>query len=193
MSGTWQSGWVTGDIVTAAELKKGAGLLYDTTLGADTATVATSPAFIAGYAHLLIVVSSRSSAAANFAALGVRLNGDSGANYDSQNIAGVASTPNAGEAFGQTLGSVAEIPAANAPAGVFGSTTIWIPDYANTARNKAMHSHTARKYGTTTGQLRAEAAAAFWRSNAAITSITFLASSGNLVTGSRFSVYALGA
>jgi hypothetical protein len=52
MSGTWASGWATGDVVTAAEIAKGVGAIYDTTLGIASASIDVTP-IVGTYAHLI--------------------------------------------------------------------------------------------------------------------------------------------
>lgn len=192
MTGTWASGWATGDIVTAAEFKKGAGSISDTTLGGSAANVDVS-GIVATYAHLLVVVYGRSDTAAGAIALSMRYNGDSAANYDHQLARGIAATASAIETFAATAMSVGSLAANTAPANLFSSTIIFIPHYANSSNNKSCVSIVGHKAGATTGLLSAEVYGAHWRSNAAINRITLLPAAGLFVAGTRVTIYGMGA
>lgn len=192
MTGTWATGWATGDIVTAAEFKKAAGSIFDTTLGGTAATVDVT-SISAAYAHLLITIYARGDFAGANVNTSIRFNGDSGANYDAQLLAGTAATPSAAEAFGQTSAVVLNTPAATAPANLFSSAEIFIPNYAGSTNNKQTVSFDGVKLGTATGNLQVILRSAAWRSNAAINRITLLPASGNFVAGTRVTIYAMGA
>lgn len=189
-SGTWALGWAVGDIVTSAEFKKGVGAIYDTTLGAAAASVDIQN-IIGGYAHLLVVVYARTNSG-TAAELRMRFNNDTGGNYDYQVLDGSAATAQAAETFAATGARVGLIPGTSAGANLFAQVEILIPHYAGSANNKAGCSTCAAKWGTSSGQMQAELDAFFWRSNAAINQLT-LYGTGNLVAGTRVTVYALGA
>lgn len=192
-SASWLNGWLTGDLVTAAEFQKSAGSISDTTLGSAAANINVT-SIPGGYAHLLIHLYARSdNASANTTCL-MRFNGDTAANYDYQQLRGSATTSTAAEAFAQTSMLVANaIPANTATANVFGGIDIWIPNYAGSANNKCAISSFAHKEGTATTNLQAGETAAFWRSNSAITQVTLLPGAGNFNTGTRMTVYVFGA
>ena len=192
MTGTWASGWATGDIVTAAEFKKTAGAVFDSTLGGSAANVDIT-GISATYAHLMISVYARGdNASANVNTL-IRFNGDTAANYDWQYAQGIAASAAAGEAFAQTGGYVGLSPANSAGANLFSSIEIFVPHYAGSANNKQYVAISSLKTGATTGLLGVFLTGGGWRSNAAINQITFLPSAGNFVAGTRVTVHALGA
>jgi len=143
------------------------------------------------FAHLLVEVYARSDTVATVAAFNCRLNNDSGANYDAQNASGVAAAASAGESFAATSIGFPGVPAASAPANVFGGYVIFIPNYATTANNKLILALGGLKTGTATGTLTVDARAGFWRSSAAINRLTFTPG-GNLVAGSRVTLYGMG-
>lgn len=192
MTGTWATGWATGDIVTAAEFKKTAGSVFDTTLGGSAASIDVTS--ISGtYAHLLMTIYARGDTAATLTQMLIRFNGDSGANYDYQALEGSAATASAGEAFGQAQIAVGVIPANTAAANLFGGIQVFVPHYAGSTNNKSAVAIITNKIGVATTNIRTTAVGGFWRSNAAINRVTFLPAAGNLVAGTRVTIHALGA
>lgn len=192
MTGTWPTGWATGDIETAAEFKKGIGSISDTTLGGSAANIDIT-SISATYAHLLVVAYTRGDAAAASTGLRLQFNGDTAANYDSQSLTGNAALTIAGEAFGLTVLGAGSIPANTAGANLFSANVLFIPHYAGAANNKVCLALNSLKVGTTTGLLFSIFQHGFWRSNAAINRITFLPTTGNFVAGTRITIYGMGA
>jgi hypothetical protein len=180
MSGTWALGWATADVVSAAEFAKGVGCIYDTTLGAGAASIDVT-GIVGVYAHLKIVAYLRSDTAAVGTDIIVRFNADSAANYTTVNATQTSINSNA----------AALMPAASHAANAFGAYEIVIPHYAGTANNKSANAVGATN--TTSTTMGAAAFGGMWRSTAAITRITVSAAAGNIVTGSRLSIYAMGA
>lgn len=183
MSGTWATGWVAGDVVTAAEYAKGVGAISAVTLGSAQATIDVS-SIVAGYGDLEIEFLARGDTAATTANLFLRFNNDSGANYDYQVLVASAGTVSSAETFGQTSGAVGVIPAASAGASLAGGGIIHIPGYAGTTFNKVALCTTTYKIGTSSGNMTKRDNAIFWRNSAAITRVTLLLSAGNFATGS---------
>jgi hypothetical protein len=192
MTGTWATGWATGDIVTAAEFKKTAGSIFDSTLGASAASVDVT-GISATYAHLMVSIYARSDVAAGVSNVLMRFNGDSAANYDYQDLRGNAATSSASEAFAGTSLIAGLSPANTAGANLFSSIEVFVPNYAGSTNNKQFVSISASKSGTTTGNLFVDIFGGGWRSNAAINQVTLLPASGNFVAGTRVTIHALGA
>ena len=140
------------------------------------------------YNNLELVLYARGDGAASNITVSVRFNNDSAANYDNQSIQGNQAATQATGVEAGTSAGVADIPGSTAPATHSGLTLIDIPSYTAT---------TFFKNGTSRGGSRCVAASTFlsqdrfiqWRSTAAINRITVLPSSGNFITGSRFSIY----
>lgn len=192
MSGTWASGWIAGDIVTAAEFKKGAGSIFDTVLGASAATIDIT-GIVNSYAHLLVVASWRGDNASTQNVL-MRFNNDSGANYDYQIWAAAAASTTAAESFAQTGLRVGELTGTGATAGYFNGASIIIPNYAGTTANKNYLTLSGQKSGTLSGTLGVEIFSGGWRTvGTAINRLTFLPAAGNFIAGTRLTVYGLGA
>lgn len=192
MTGTWPSGWATGDIETAAEFKKGIGSISDTTLGGSAANIDIS-SIVGTYAHLFVVVYARGDVAAGSPALWVRFNGDTAANYDYQQLQSTAATVNASESFGVTAITAGLFPGNSAGANLFGVCIGFIPHYAGSSNNKMALATSAFKTGVATGNLVNQLNGGSWRSNAAINRITLLPNSGNFVAGTRVTLYGMGA
>lgn len=189
MSGSWAAGWATGDIVTAAEMRKGVGAVYDTTLGGTAATIDTGATLPTSYATMEIEVYGRCDAAVLGNALWLRLNGDTAANYDYQYSQTAAGTTSGVEGFAQTLIDVGFVTGTSAPAGAFTQTIIELVNYGNVVGHKAVYARCAHKQGTTTGTLIVRQTAGFWRpTGAGVNRITLLPSTGNFVTGTRVTV-----
>jgi hypothetical protein len=192
VSGTWLSGWITGDIVTAAEFKKGTGAIYDSTLAATAASITIS-SIPAGYAHLELEVYARGDTASTSTSVQLRFNSDTGSNYDRQAMNASGTSPAASETLAGTSAQIGNISAASAPADAFGAVTAKIFHYAGTADHKVGLSQSTMKTSTSSSGLQIAHFGFHWRSTSAITSITLLPGAGNFDVGSRFTLYVKGA
>lgn len=160
----------------------------DSLLLVDTASVTFSSISATTHENLLLLVYARGSNASANVTVSLRLNADSGANYDSQLLEAAATTVSGTEARAATSIAVAKIPANTATANVFGGCVLSIPNYHGTTLMKAVRSRYAHKQGITTGLVTVGACAGFWRSAAAISSLTVLPTAGNFKAGSRFTL-----
>lgn len=145
------------------------------------------------YSHLMLVGNTRSDFAAANRELIMRFNGDVAANYDNQTMTGSASASAASQAFATASPIIANAPAASATASVFGSFSVVVPHYTNSANNKTATARSCHKASTSSAGLQALSCSTFWRSNAAINRVTFshLGGSANFVAGSRITLYGL--
>jgi hypothetical protein len=182
-TGTWALGWATGDVVSAAEFGKGVGCIYDTTLGAGAVSIDVT-GIVGLYAHLLVVAYPRSDTAATSTDIVLRFNADSGSNYGYSTTPGPVSTTS-----GSSLLLTSAMPAASATAGVFGAMCVVIPHYANTSNHKSACWMAGHGGGSNT----IAPGAGVWRNTAALNRITISAAAGNLIAGTRFSIYGMGA
>jgi len=151
----------------------------------------TSGTIPASYDHLCLMVSGRTDQAAVYSAQEVRFNGDSGANYRSENFYGWQAssfstdhTVTSGIAYPMLTGST---PTAE----TFGAMTVWVPHYANTVNHKAALVQSTAPYESTgSGQVRFTGGR--WEDTSAITTITVIPLSGDdLVQYSTFTLYGL--
>ena len=113
----------------------------------------------------------------------VRFNDDTGANYDVQRFIGYATTLLGQENLGAGL---ATLGTGGDTAGVFDTYDVLISNYAASDRQTSLVAAGQSKSGTATGNVRIRTASAYWRTNAAVTKITVLASTifraGTVVT-----------
>lgn len=160
-------------------------VLFDSTLGSDTATIDTGAGGIAGgYSLLEIYILARSNEAVVAARLDLLVNNDTGSNYDRQAVRGDNTTASA-VVNSATASWDLGIAGASCASGVFSVIQIVFPAYTQTVAQKTgLMTHT--RVDTTAANRRAEVQGLHWRSTAAITrfSMTALATK-LLLTGSR--------
>lgn len=193
MSGTWLTGWVTGNVVTAAEYKKGVGMIFDSTAGGAVASIDTGALGVpAGYNALMIVTQLRGDTVATAVAVNARFNADSTTSYSWQNSVSTNATTTATEGIGVNLARIGRCPAASAPASEFSSTRAEIANYAS-ANHKNGTAQTSSRENTTSGTMVLETNSFSWfATGAAITRVQILPSTGNFVAGSRVTIYVMG-
>jgi hypothetical protein len=142
------------------------------------------------YTSLRIVGLVRSNEIADRPTVCLRVNGDTGNNYDSHDIQSVGTVPAAGEIYGLNLGSAGNAPGANAPTGSFGLVELDIHHYT-LAINKLIAARTECKWGTTAGKMRTALNAIYWRSNTAITSVQIFSNAGSYIAPSKLTLYGI--
>lgn len=162
-------------------------VIYDKTLAITEGSFDIS--IPAGYSHLKLVVSGRGTIVDTDLDTKLRFNGDTGNNYDFEYIGGLGASASAGESFGQSAIIIGLLAGSTAPAGLGNSIEVDIPDHSSTTFNKTLMSRNARKRGVSSGDMLARHYHGFWRSSAAINSITIFPTSGSFVAGSRVTVY----
>jgi hypothetical protein len=140
------------------------------------------------YTHLQMRVICRTDRSATDDYFVVRPNGDAaGSNYYYHILTGNGSTTSVSSS-NASVGRMGWVPAASAPANVFGVLIIDILDYANTTKYK-----TGRSIGGWDGNGSGETAISSWfyPSFSPITSILFGGDIGNPVAGSSFALYGI--
>jgi len=177
---------VTVDIPGVSGITGGAlTLIAQQTLAAD-GVPADFTSIAATYQDLIIVIRGRGSAAATEAAISLRFNGDSGANYDWRDVF-LQSTYGTSPQFAQTSLRSAVIVADSAPAGTASLAEISIGGYRNATFHKSVIGRSNEKTANTgTNALIYRCLQGTWRSMAAINQISFLES---LKAGSVISLY----
>lgn len=176
-------------VSTAAKAATASGrvVLFDSTLGADAASIDSGAASIAaGYNAISIMVMGRTTQAVVSSGVWIRVNNDSGANYDQDFNSVVGATPSAGTALAQAQWSL-NFPGASMDAGSAGLVAITVVSYDQTTFHKVgvelegVGSGTAGNNWVVNRSFR-------WRNTAAITRVAALAASGNLLAGTRLLV-----
>lgn len=147
---------------------------------------------IAGtFSNLRVTVSGRFSDAAANENISIQFNGDSGANYDFENLQGVSTTVSSVGSAAQTSGFVGRLPAGNATANFPGQSIIDLVNYAGTTFFKTAQA--SGGYLTTAGTVSNYTTlmnTTIWRSASAITSITLIdGGGGNFVAGTVLTLY----
>ncbi len=149
------------------------------------------------YDHLYAVVSARTDKSANYEMGRLNLNGDTGTNFTARNMAAwSAGTLNSGSVTtpAKTFIEFSYFPAASQLADTFGTWSMWIPNYANTANYKqvliqfAVPNNSVSNYEWMVGMV-----AGLWQSTAAINQITLTCNDGtnDFVANSSFTLYGI--
>jgi len=141
------------------------------------------------YKHLQIRITARADTAGSIADnFMMRFNADTGSNYFREHyLKGNGSSVTSGSEGTSTSIFVGSLTAANATTNVFASNIIDILDHAGT-KNKTTRSLNGY-HSASFPQIKLSSG--LWMSTAGLSSITFSAQSGNLVSGSRFSIYGI--
>ena len=194
MTGTWATDWATNDVVTAAEFRKSVGCVFDSTLGGAAASIDIT-GIPTTYAHLMVLVYGRGDSASTAINVNARLNNDSATNYGWQYVSASGSTASAADQGAAAVTSIllGQLPAASAPANVFGQINTELAHYANATNQKTLSARSLER----TAAIAASSMTIFtlggvWTGTAAINRITLFPASGNFVAGTRASVYVMG-
>lgn len=140
------------------------------------------------YRDIRVILRARGTQVAANTQVNITVNGDTGANYDYMTLRGNGATASTNSAAAASAWAL-QLSAANAPAGVSGTVDLMISDYTGTTFQKDGWAANNMKNGTGIGNLFSQFTSVFWRSTAAITSITFTLASGNFATGSTATLY----
>lgn len=176
--------WVLGALVGVHD----DGLIDTQTLAAPAATI-TFSSIPQTYRHLRLVLEGRLTTAAS-AALAVRFNGDTGANYDLSRISGASASVSHTGSAAITSGQVGILPNSGSPAGAALGGEVQVLNYAGTTFKKRANFQLLLPTESTGDTVYIGGFA--WRSTAAITSITVLTTNGDtLAAGSHASLYGM--
>jgi len=163
--------------------------IADSTLGA-AATSIDFPSIPQTYAHLQLVCSLRGDAAAATAGVQLRINGDAGATYFVERLRATAGTVSAFEGL-TTTGFLADISGGTAPANHFSPVVFELPNYRIAGLAKAAVWTEGYLSAVAAGGVTFQNGFGAWHVAGAITRLTLVASTGNLVSGSRATLYGL--
>jgi hypothetical protein len=139
------------------------------------------------YQHLQIRYTARGTNDSNSIFMKVTLNSDTGSNYSWHLLRATGSAVQAFAGASQAFIQEADIPAARSAANIFGAVVFDLLDAFETTKFKTTRSLTGF-YGADT---QVQLTSGNYRSTSASSSITFAPNSGNLLTGSRFSLYGI--
>lgn len=192
-SASWLNGWLTGDLVSAGEFRKGVGCVADSTLGVAAASIDFT-GLPTSYAHLMVVLNGRGDTAAATVGVGMRFNNDSTAgHYNWETLTAVdATVSSAGGGGAATSYDLGLLPAASSPAaGSFGAVMAWILHYGSGLEHPfvGINACAPGSTGISVKLLGGQSV----NLGAVINRITFVPSAGNFAAGTRASIYAMGA
>lgn len=158
------------------------------TLGAAMSSY-TFSAISSTYNDLIVEVYGRGDAVATSLDVLVQANGDTSTNYDyvSETATQLGVVSSTGS-YGVTSSLVGSLPASLSSANMAGSGRIYISQYTGVSFYKAIRGEFTNPQDAV-GNLLTQHTGGVWHSTTEITSLTLLASSGNFVAGTTFSLY----
>lgn len=120
----------------------------------------------------------------------VRLNGDTGSNYDWHFLRGTGSVANASNQSPSIyMRLIVGSPDIDADYGH--SAIVDVLDYASTTKNKTMRTFSGTEGASYFGAGFVGLLSGLWRNTSAVTSLTIFMDSGNFSTNSKFSLYGI--
>ena len=151
----------------------------------------TEASIPSSYDHLYLVMSTRAASGAQFTNMFYNFNGDTGTNYSETQLYANSSTV---QSYRASTGAYIEYQAFVACGGMladtFSSTTVWIPNYANTTGFKQMYTTSAVDNDSTTdSEWRLSMGAALWHDTSAIDEILITCAGSDFVQYSTFTLY----
>jgi hypothetical protein len=166
-----------------------AGLTYvpiATTAIGSAASSYTFSSIPSTYTDLILI--SNLGQSINGTTLSIQFNGDTGTNYSITELYGNGSSASSSTNSNQTSIYLEN----NIAAALSVSTSIIVNvmNYSNTITNKTIISRANNTDSTTPGT---NTTIGLWRSTSAINSLTIKVSSGNIITGSTFTIYGIAA
>jgi hypothetical protein len=167
----------------------GSSKLFDSTLGADAATIDSGASGIAaGYAALDIHIYLRAGTGNTNNYAYVRVNNDSTyGNYAYQYIRGVDSSAGANRLDNDSF--EVSCVSSSGPSGLYAAVRMAIPNYAGTVGHKSACWQDGYDGGA--GASQSYARQGRWKNTAAISRISVTGAGGNLAAGSRLTVFGL--
>jgi hypothetical protein len=139
------------------------------------------------YTDLMVYLSGRSTGADNSRFVRIRFNSDSGSNYTNKRVRGDGSTASSAGETSDTSGFTV-MSGGNNTASTFGSTSIYIPNYAGTT-NKSFSTDAVTENNATGAE--AMLFAEIWNNTSAISSITLTPSANNFAQYSTATLYGI--
>jgi hypothetical protein len=140
------------------------------------------------FAHLQVRVLARDSRSNSASNIEWRYNGDTGNNYTSHVVYGNGGSTAAAVDLNLSTQSAIRIPGASASANIFGVGILDILDYTNTNKNKVSRTLSGHDQN---GDGQLYFTSGLWNNTAAITSITFVPTTANIVQHSSFALYGI--
>jgi len=144
-------------------------------VGAGGAADITFSSIPSTYTDLCLVFSVRSTRSANFDAVFLRVNGDTGSSHSYRFLRGSGSSPDSGNNGAASFVYVGQIPAATSTSSTFQNASVYLPNYA-TSSSKSMSSDSVSENNAT--EAWALLTAGLWSNSSAITSLRLYPENG---------------
>lgn len=169
----------------------GGGAAYDLletqVLSSSAASVTfTGLGSYSNYKHLQIRAVARDTGSGTYQLFGVRLNGDSGANYTIHGLFGANTSVDSVAATASTSSNVGFYAGSSAPASSFGVSILDFLDFSNANKNTTIRSLTGVAIGTGS---RTGLYSGLWINTSPVTNIDIFARTTSFASGTRFSLY----
>jgi len=165
--------------------------LISETVTSGSASSVTVSSIPQSYRDLKVVVIGRGTAAAVNTGLVMRLNGDSGTNYEYEITDGNSSSTTSVNALNQTSLPTGWLTAATAPSGATAVSEIDIHNYTSSSFDKPIGYRGGVK-GNSAGDYFNRTAHFWYKSTSPVTSLAFTLAAGNFQDGSIVAVYGIG-
>lgn len=166
----------------------GVDVIARTVLSADAASIAFA-SIPATYENLMVVLQGRSTHTGSSTVV-LRFNGDTAANYDTQELNAIAAAVSATERLANGFIHIGVIPGATDPVKA-GIVRALVPAYARTTLHKTVEATGGVATGTASGGLEVRHRFALWRSTAAINNVALSSAAGNLGAGTVATLYGM--
>jgi hypothetical protein len=165
-------------------------LISSQTLGRAAATV-TFSGISSGYRDLILRSSTRGSQVNANTNMYIQFNNDTSTLYSWTYLDATGTSASSGQISGDNQLRANKTTADNATANTFSSYELYLPSYT-VSQSKPILTMNAQENNTTAnGDWYVDARANLYRSNTAISSVTFSLASGNFMIGSSFYLYGL--
>lgn len=167
--------------------------LISSTLLSGTAASFDITGIAGTYNHLLLTCQVRCDTASATVNSSLRLNGDTGANYDRALNAAFGNTPSFSPAAAATSLYIGDVVANSAAAGTVSVWQLLIPFYAKTTFDKTVLANGGGVFGTlgTTTTYELFQVSGLWRNTAAVTQVTLAPASGSFMIGSGLTIHGI--
>ena len=178
---------ILGTIASSFEVAGDYESIATVTVGSGGAANVEFTSIPGTFTHLQIraIAQSEKSSAVDY--LGMRINGDTGANYTVHLLYGNGSSASAYASTGNTNYDISEFPA-NSSTSVYGVLVLDILDYANTNKYKTVR-HLGNNDRNGAGQV--QLSSGLWLSTSAITSLRFYFGANDIAQYSHFALYGI--
>jgi hypothetical protein len=182
--------WNMGLLGASAPIAAGAYELIESTILTSQQASVTFSSIPQDYKHLQIRTVSRSSrSGASLDVLNLRINSDSNNNYVGHRLFGNGSSVTSNSHAIRDRADTSLIPATNSATNHFGTGVIDLLDYTSTNKNTTIRGLSGMVDVATYSESRLFSA--LYVNTSAVSSILLYANAGDLITGSRFSLYGI--